>query len=156
MIYFALRNSNGLAQDFYEIFNPNGPHGSLEQVHLMLERQVLAWRSFSKVGYYGKIWLKKKLIFGLNFDISAIVYCCYRQPNWNTGNLLGNTLEAPNFLKIGLYFWEINWIVFLRNKLDYIFENFSGKLKFPSKPTSAKNSKLSTFLYSTIVIPISF
>ena len=111
---------------FWQFFNfsrqcviPNGPHGHLEQVHLMLERQVLAWGSFPKVGFYGKIWLKNyfyfkikhlfktikvKLIFGQNFDIWAIVYCCYRQPNWNTGNLLGNTLEALNFLKIGLYF----------------------------------------------------
>ena len=101
-----------------------------KSIVLMLERQVLAWGSFSKVGFYGKIWLKYdfyftikhlfktikvKLIFGQNFDISAIVYCCYRQPNWNTGNLLGNTLEALNFLKIGLYF-------FLKNKLNYIFE----------------------------------
>ena len=86
------------------------------------------------------------MIFGQSFDISAIVYCCYRQPNWNTGNLLGNTLEAPNFLKIGLYFWEMNWIIFLRK--------YSGRLKFPSKPTSAKNSKLSTFKTRTLIIPI--
>ena len=62
LLNLLFQHFNGFDQDFYEVFSAFGPHGLLEQVHKVQERQISYNIHFQKMVSRESLHLRNKQV----------------------------------------------------------------------------------------------